>query len=280
MEKAKIAVIMTVHNRRDTTVECLKRLYQQNNIDDINLDVYLTDDGCTDGTPEAIREHFPSVNIIQGDGTLFWNRGMYMAWKEAAKKDYDYYLWLNDDTILYDYAIAELIQISKKYNNVCNIVGSCQFIDHRGVSYGGFINDRVLTPTGKPEKVDYFNGNIVLVPDYVYQRLGNVDYYFRHCHGDTDYGFRATENGIENYVVGEYLGECDRNEKIRKCWDPNIPIIERFKDLYKPTGYPPNEAFYFQKKHYGLIISLFHLITLYLRVLFPIIWFKLDKAKI
>ena len=46
---------------------------------------------------EAVGKMFPQVHIIKGDGNLFWNRGMYMAWQAAIKeKDYDFYLWLND----------------------------------------------------------------------------------------------------------------------------------------------------------------------------------------
>lgn len=90
MELRKIAVLLTVFNRKDKTLECLKRLYAQLPLDGYQVDVYLTNDGCTDGTPEAVKKQFPDVNIINGSGNLFWNRGMYTAWHEAAKKDYDF----------------------------------------------------------------------------------------------------------------------------------------------------------------------------------------------
>jgi len=61
----------------------------------------MTDDGCTDGTSKEVLEQYPSVHIVSGDGTLFWNRGMYCAWKAAVKeREYDFYMWLNDDTTL------------------------------------------------------------------------------------------------------------------------------------------------------------------------------------
>lgn len=43
------------------------------------FDVFLVDDESTDGTSEAIKSEFPEVSIIKGDGSLFWNRGMYTA---------------------------------------------------------------------------------------------------------------------------------------------------------------------------------------------------------
>ncbi len=276
-----IAVLLTVYNRKEKTLNCLQNLSEQIIPEGYEVEVWLTNDGCTDGTPTAIKETYPDINIINGDGTLYWNRGMWTAWDAASKhKVYDYYLWLNDDTYLYNYAIKSLLEESAKHGDMCNIVGSCQYIDHHGVSYGGFVCHKVISPSGRSEKVDYFNGNIVLVPNSVFQKLGNLDYYFRHCHGDTDYGHRAVENGIENFLVGIYLGECNRNEKLRKCWNPDVPLKVRFNDLFKPTGYPPREAFYFQKKHYGLFSSVFHIITLYARVLFPNLWVKMGKAKV
>ena len=91
----KIAVLITVHNRIEKTLFCLKSLYKQNS--ENNFEVYLTDDGSNDGTSDILRNKFPNVNIIQGNGSLFWNQGMIRAWKAAISSDeYDFYLWLNN----------------------------------------------------------------------------------------------------------------------------------------------------------------------------------------
>lgn len=80
-----IAVLLTVHNRKEKTLCCLQNLFKQKIPNGYQIEVYLTDDGCTDGTPEAVHEQFPAVHIIKGDGSLFWNRGMYTAWDTAGK---------------------------------------------------------------------------------------------------------------------------------------------------------------------------------------------------
>lgn len=51
------------------------------------LCVYLTDDGSTDGTTEMLREKYPQVKVVSGNGNLFWDRGMHAAWREAVKGD-------------------------------------------------------------------------------------------------------------------------------------------------------------------------------------------------
>ena len=51
----QIAVLLTVFNRKEKTLLCLKNLYQQTLPNEYRIDIYLTNDGCTDGTPEAAR---------------------------------------------------------------------------------------------------------------------------------------------------------------------------------------------------------------------------------
>lgn len=87
-----IAVLLTVHNRREKTLNCLQNLFSQKVSGGYEIQIYLTNDGCTDTTAEAVEKDFPQVHIIKGNGNLFWNRGMWTAWNAAVKdKKYDYY---------------------------------------------------------------------------------------------------------------------------------------------------------------------------------------------
>lgn len=275
-----IAVLLTVFNRKDKTLECLKRLYAQLPLDGYLVDVYLTNDGCTDGTPEAVKKQFSDVHIINGSGNLYWNRGMYTAWQEAAKKDYDFYLWLNDDTYVYPKMLCSLLNASSVKDDKTIIVGVTQSLDGKSITYGGRLsNGKIPIPDGNLTSVQYFNGNIVLVPRYVYNKLGNLDYYFTHSKGDFDYGLRASKAGIEMYQVGECLGECDLHETLDKWCNPKVPFVQRWKILYRPNGMPPKETFHFEKRHFGLIIATFHYLTVHIRCMFPSLWVKLNKTK-
>lgn len=273
-----LAVLLTVHNRRDKTLECLQLLYIQLPMESYQVDVYLTDDGSTDGTPEAVKEQFPDVHIINGNGNLFWNRGMYTAWQEAAKKDYDFYLWLNDDTYVYSNMLCALLKASSVKNDKAIIVGATQSLDGKNITYGGRLaNGKIPMPDGQLASVQYFNGNIVLVPSYVYNKLGNLDYYFTHSKGDFDYGLRALKAGIEMYQVGECLGKCDLHETLDKWCNPEVPFVQRWKMLNRPNGMPPKETFHLERRHRGLLIAIFHYITIHIRCLFPNIWIRINK---
>ena len=275
-----IAVLLTVFNRKDKTLQCLKRLYDILPLDGYQVDVYLTDDGCTDGTPEAVSTQFPQVNVIHAKGDLFWNRGMWIAWNTAAKaKDYDFYLWLNDDTFVYDNMLEVLIEASLETKEKAIIVGATESTDHSVITYGGRLpNGSIPKPDGSLIKVDYFNGNIVLIPRAAYKVLGNLDHYFTHSKGDFDYGMRAKKANIAMFQAGEVLGECDAHPTFDKWCNPNVPFVQRWKMLHRPNGMPPKEIFHLERRHKGLVMACFHYLTIYLRCLCPKLWLKREKG--
>ena len=80
-----LAILITSHNRKKITLKCLGNLLTAKNINTFDFDVFLFDDGSTDGTSEAIKDQYPKVNIVNGNGDLYWNQGMRLAWKTAAK---------------------------------------------------------------------------------------------------------------------------------------------------------------------------------------------------
>src|SRR5918998_6020285 len=109
MESTRIAALAACHNRRRKTLSALEALFNQKLPPGVSLRVYLLDAGSTDGTPHAVQNAFPEVELLRGDGSLFWNGGMRLAFSQALTVGYDYYLWLNDDTILEGEALANLL---------------------------------------------------------------------------------------------------------------------------------------------------------------------------
>lgn len=273
MMTKRIATLLTVFNRKEKTLKCLDNLYAQLPIEGYEVDVYLTDDGCTDGTPEAIATQFPEVNIIQGDGTLFWNRGMYTAWAAAAKGDYDFYLWLNDDVILLDSAISTILEESFKKQDRAVVIGAMRASDSETITYGGRFNNKKIAPNGQLQLCDTMNGNLVLVPRVIYNKVGNLDWRYSHSLGDLDYGYRVRKAGFDIYTSSKYCGICDLNTSKPKWTRPEVSLVDRFKNLYSPLSYSdPREFFYYESRNISIITAIMHIFTIHLHVLCPWLW--------
>lgn len=270
-----IAVLLTVFNRKQKTLEALQNLFAQQIQKGYTLEVFIVDDGCTDGTPEAIAKTYSQVHIITGNGNLYWNRGMLLAWKTAAKaKAFDYYLWLNDDTILGNHALATLLSTSESKDDRAIVVGTTAAVNAPNTfTYGGrTINGKLVVPQEQATPCAYFNGNIVLIPRLVYEKVGTNDSVFRHALGDFDYGKRATKLGIQNIVAPGALGLCDLHESLPVWCNPKKPFKKRWKTFRSPLGNNPEEFFIYEKRHKGLAMACFHYITNHLRVILPQLW--------
>ena len=283
IEMKHIAVLMTCFNRREATLKCLRALYDQNIAENVDFNVYLVDDGCTDGTGVAVRRQYPKVRVLQGNGNLYWCGGMRMAWSEAMKENYDYYLWLNDDTILLPGAFDALLKtahsIQEKEGREGIIVGSCRDPESGQHTYGGKIKrnrhsrlpDQPMPPIDEMNHCDTMNGNLVVVPRQVFILLGNLSPEFTHAFGDVDYGMRGRRSGVPISVAPGHLAECAANVRVRPWTARNVPLKERWRDMCNPHGLPPKQWYLYVKRHTGSAWPYYFLKPIF-RVIIPQLW--------
>src|SRR4030095_9622354 len=93
-----VAVAVPVHNRRELTLRCLRSLSRIES-EGLDIRVIVVDDGSTDGTGEAIRQQFPDVEVVHGDGQLWFTEGTNVGVRTALKNNPDYVLMINDDQV-------------------------------------------------------------------------------------------------------------------------------------------------------------------------------------
>ena len=110
---SRVAILITSHNRRELTLASLDSLFRQHRIEDVETEVFLVDDGRTDGTGKAVRSRYPSIHVLEGDGTLYWNGGMRLAFATAIQGEFDAYVLFNDDTILYKDALERVVSLAR-----------------------------------------------------------------------------------------------------------------------------------------------------------------------
>lgn len=282
-----IAILLTCFNRKQKTLnslECLHRAWQFEK-KQIKLSIYLTDDGSTDGTTKAVKAAFPEVNILKGNGSLYWAGGMRNSWNTALKTNYDAFLLLNDDTNVYDNLFTDLIDThafcKKKYGIYGIYVGSTKDNVTNIHSYGGSIlTNRILAkytsviPNGKnPEPCELGNANIMWVSKNVVDKIGILSKKYIHGLADYDYTLLAIKNKLPVLITSNYLGECSRDHKNPYKSFSSLPIKERIKLLYNPIGLDFKSNLQYNKRNFPLRLPIVY-ITGWFKILCPSLYVK------
>ncbi|MEG4806801.1 glycosyltransferase family 2 protein [Microcoleus sp. F8-D3] len=296
MNRTNIAVLLTCFNRKQKTLACLEALFNQALPANVDISAYIVDDASTDGTSEAVHQAYPQVKIFHGDGNLFWNGGMRFAFTEAMKDDPDYYLWLNDDTIMYPEALKTLLttsnQLAQKGETKAIVSGSTCDPQTGKTTYGGVVRDhpilpfryRLVEPTQEALLCSTIHGNCVLLPRNVVQIVGNLNPAFVHYIGDWDYGLRARQKGCTVWIAPGHLGTCSLNPQVTKTAAKNLsegldkmstPKGLSFKDA---TLQPPGEWKVFTQQHGGLLWPIYWLLP-YRRLVWFSVLSKLGLTK-
>lgn len=257
----RLAVILTCFNRKQKTLECLQALAANTGLEHVRLYAFLVDDESTDGTADAVRALFPWVDVLTGDSNLFWCRGMHKAFEIAMQGNYDYYLWLNDDTMLQADALARLLACegAQGQRKPVIVVGSTVDEETGELTYGGVVRPSKLkpmtfqrvVPTLEPLRCDSMTGNIVLIPAPVAQALGNLDTVFEHAMGDIDYALRARQLGFEVWVGPGVFGTCSNNLIAGTYLDANQPLLHRWRQIISRKGLPWRSWFRLTRRHAG-----------------------------
>lgn len=263
--KWTICAVLTCYNRKAKTQACLENLYRAAECiaDRVRLHVIVTDDGSTDGTAEMLRTRFPEVEVMRGDGSLFWNGGMRVAFGRALEESHDFYLWVNDDSNLLPDCLAQLLAthdtLMAQYGRGGIVVGSmCN--DQGTLSYGGqrrnpgwkALSYSCIEPGDTPLPCETFHGNCVLVSTDAVRELGNLDAAFKHGMGDMDYGLRATRQGIPIWVMPGYAGRCIHDHTVEGSYlDRSLPLVLRWKKALSPKELSPRAWGVYCRRHAG-----------------------------
>lgn len=272
----RIAALLATRNRKQKTIACLQSLKSQTLSGDVQIDIYITDDASTDGTADEVLNLFPSAHIYHGNGNLFWAGGMRNSWGQAIKDSPDYYLLLNDDTLLTDNAVSLLLNNPDPLSAVC--IGST--IDPRSGerSYGGrkltakhsWKDDLVIFSETDYLPCDVANANIMLVPAQVVKKIGILSASYTHGLADYDYALMANKAGFTVFVAPGYLGTCINDHG--KSWKTtNTSLRERIAYLKSPKGLAYKEYMTFIKRHFPLSYPS-ALVKVWMKTFFPFIW--------
>ncbi len=182
----RVGIVLPVYNRRETTLRALRSLSDADKTG-MTLHVVVVDDGSSDGTAEAIRHAHPDVDIVTGDGSLFYAGGTNAGLRRLLEVGIDYAVIANDDAVFSRQVFVELLKCAHQFPH--SVVGALLLLwdtPHRVFQvgqvwdtwYGGWRMPYQLTAfTVPPEpwEVEALVGNCTLVPAAALQSLGLLD---------------------------------------------------------------------------------------------------------
>ena len=269
--KPKIAVLMTTYNRRESTIKCIRSLYEGN--PGLDLRFVVADDKSTDNTAFAIKALSYKKHVIDGTGKLFWTGGMRraIAYALMGAENLDYVLMVNDDVVFFEHSIEELV--NRLEDSLAGVIVGATCDKAGKLSYGGvekksrfFAKFGLISPSKELVYCDTFNCNCVLIKSDVFKAAGNLDGKYTHSMADYDYGMHLNRMGYKIINSEKFVGECEDND-IEKSWrNPKLSRLQRIKLKEGPKGLPFGDWFYFVRKNYGIVSAIYHSITPYVRI--------------
>jgi hypothetical protein len=99
-----LSIVIVNWNTLELLRNCLNSLIK--NIRSVSLEIFVTDNGSTDGSPKMVEDEFPNVRLIKNTVNLGFAKANNQAIKQAQGR---YILLLNSDTLAHDSSIEGLV---------------------------------------------------------------------------------------------------------------------------------------------------------------------------
>lgn len=252
-----LSVIIVNWNTKELVLNCLESFYRT--VKGLTFEIFVVDNGSTDGSPDSVRRRFPKIELIQNQRNLGFARANNEALRRSKGR---YVLLLNTDVILTHGAVEKLVEFMDG-NPTVSIAGG-QLINMDGSKQNSFDNFpslaaevfnksllRILFPKRYPSKrVDYsipidvhsVIGACMIVRSCSIQEVGLLDEDYFFFLEETDWCYRM------------------RSRMWRVCHVPQAEIIHLqgktahvVKDRAKIEYY--RSLYLFFKKHKGIVES-------------------------
>ena len=204
----KVAIIIVNYKGREDTLECLASL---RGLTYPAFSVYVVDQASEDGTPEAVRQAFPDVTVIENPENNGFAGGNNTGIRAALEAGAAYVYLLNNDTVVAPNLLEPLVELAESDPDIA-VVGSLMLYHSDPAiiwSAGGQIGpngESIMQAQGEnadtigpePFDVDFVVGCGLLTGRGALRKLGLLDDSYFLYYEETDFCARARHNGWRN----------------------------------------------------------------------------------
>jgi len=264
-EMLDLSVIIVNWNTRDLLQKCLFSLYCYTK--GISYEVFVVDNGSSDGSPEMVEQLFPSVHLIHNKKNIGFSKANNQAIRLTSSR---YILLLNSDTELTSNALQEVVLFMDSHPSVgisgtrlLNADGTFQYScdlfprtpmrllrdKFADTCYPGNAITRqrkiALWNYNQNFAADYLIGAMLLIRRETLDQIGLLDEQFFMYAEDIDWCYRAALAGWETY----YLGEISIYHYNRGSSEKSPELSSYLQTLRDQS------LLKFYKKHYGVFAA-------------------------
>lgn len=259
-----ILTIVVTYNGMRWIERCLESAARST----VHSDVFVVDNGSTDGTADYIAEHFPDVKLFRSPENLMFGRGNNVGLEYALKNGYDYVYLLNQDAWLMPDALEKLVETHSSHPEY-GILSPMQ-MKPGGVDYENLFN--VLVVNRNPDFAedlasgqlkDVYNVKFVqaahwLISRECLEKVGGFSPSFPHYGEDNNFCNRALYHSFKIGVVPAAKAVHDADTKPpmtkkKRNYRQYIDFVILLSEIYEAK--PAFENFvYMLKKSKGLCV--------------------------
>lgn len=213
-KQPKVAVITLNYNQIDYTVGCVKSLLKS---DYSNFEIILIDNGSSEENFKILKNRLPKdlrLNLPRLERNLGYVGGINFGLEKANETNCEYFLIMNNDTLIDENAIKELVFTSEKHNNNAIVSGKVYNYDEKDtLQYIGqdfdpanMLNQRSHVKNRREKDIGQYDQEMELgmtddimwmIPRKVYEEIGLYSDYFFLYGEQNDYALRAIKKGFK-----------------------------------------------------------------------------------
>ncbi len=229
--KTKVLALCSTFNRKEVTLQSLRSLLFAAKSGEVELAIFVVDDGSSDGTVEAVSQEFPSVKILHSRN-LYWAGAMRYGFENIVDRyDFDFLFAFNDDVNFFYDCFEKFGRFVAADKSISVVVGETVSRNRTSKTYGARVQRfpfyplsfRLIYPHEDDNAISTFNMNALFVRKDILKKYGFLHKGFIHSGADFDYGLMLKRNGVEICRLGGPVGICEANESgSRTVLSPSI----------------------------------------------------------
>ena len=254
--KPKVVILSLNYNQPEMTLECVNSILK---LRYDNFSLYIIDNFSSEENFHELKDNLPKdsrVDLIRTSRNLGYGKGINFGLEYTKDLEPDYWLIMNNDTIIEKNALAELVKVAEKYARNSIVSGKIyHYNDPDRLQYigGRFKDNDMMQNTnlykneidvGQAEdemEMDMLDDIFWLLPIKIFNKIGGYcPYYFMYAE-QSDYALEATCNGYKLIYTpkaklwhkGELSSGMKKGNPITNYWRSKSSMIYLYRNLGK-----------------------------------------------